>query len=1173
MTQDFKENSDMDQVSRTDSLFRGVWHAIRSTAFVFLIALCVSMQANAQSESGKVVGTVIDQTGAVVSGATLTLANKENGLVLTVTSNSSGELNLPAVPRGDYTAKISAPGFSSQVQSVTVTVTEVQDLLFKLTPGSITSSIVVTSAAPLVNTSDPTLGETIESKQITELPLNGRNALNLALLAPGVTTGSYVEYGQDTINRFIDSGGGQLSANGTRSQANNFILDGVDNNDGLQNIIVFFPPVDATEEFKVNTNVAPAQYGRAGGVFLISSIKSGTNAFHGSAFNFNRSGKWAGNPNYQFLGASPTANPPFRRDQFGGSVGGPFLKNKLFGFGDYQATRSANPTGSGFDTVPTPLMRTGNFTELLNPALTGGSFITTFPHFYPNAGKLNQNLGANSKGYIYDPETCNATNTTCTPFAAGGQVNIVPAGRQNQAALNYFKAFPMPSRTDRVLNNYQFATSTGYNFNTFDVRLDWNRTPQDQYFARMSYDSSANYNKSELPQVSGEPALSVSGNTNYTHGRGWVLGSTHTFSPTIVNEGRIAYTRDNYGFQPSNIGDNVAKDLGMIYAPGLAGAGGGPIIGGYNTEIRYSGDYGLFATPQNTDEVTDTINFIRGAHSISTGGTFLRRQVEFFRPISGKGFFTVAGNGADFTGYEVSDLLAAFVDNYAIGGQNGYFAEISQEDGVFVQDNWRFNKRLTLNLGARWDLMTWPYEAHNQNAAFNVQTGHVMLADQNGVSRSIINQDYTNFAPRVGFAYDLFGDGKTALHGGYGIFYFPDYGGIGNQLGQQQPFGGAQTFSTNAGYCIALTGIANPGGTPGTPYSCPYTANAAAPYNGQPSPAFVNFNVDNPPGTYGSLAVNPNNNHSMIQQWNLQLERQLGGNNVIGLAYVGTHASRLSTYYNYNIYTIGSTTKPFPSLQGITLDDYNGSSNYNGLQAHVEHRGVYFTATGSYAWSHALDNSAGAYGGTGVGLQLLYNNQKANYGSADQDQRHVFSGSLVGYLPFGRGKKFAANAPRALDAVIGGWQFNNILLLQTGQPVDIAAAGGANPGNRPDLVKPLSYPKSVSGTWFDKSSFSSANLPITQATDGSGNYVYTRVGALGRNGVVGPGYRTDNIGVQKNIQILEGKILELHGDAFNVTNTPNFEQPDNSEQDGTFGQVRSLHGTPRQIQLAARFTF
>lgn len=1145
----------MTQISKKRGvLLEAVTRAAITAALVFLVFVGALLQANAQSDSGKVVGTVTDQTGAIVSGATFTLTSPENGLVLTTTSNSVGEFNLPAVPRGVYTANISAPGFQSQSESITVVVTQVQDLLFKLTPGAVTATIEVTSAAPLVDTSNATLGETIEAKQITELPLNGRNTLNLTLLTPGVTNGSYVEYGQDTINRNLDSGfGGQISANGTRSQANNFILDGVDNNDGLQNIIVFFPPVDATEEFKVNTNVAPAQFGRAGGALVVSSLKSGTNQYHGSAFDLNRSGKWAANPNYQFLDASPTANPPFRKNQFGGSVGGPLLKNKIFGFGDYQATRSANPSGSGFDTVPTALMRQGNFTELLNTNLSGGNYLTVYP--------ICTNQTGSSQGQIYDP-------MTCTPFEG----NLVPSNRQNPAAVAYFNAFPLPTRTDRILNNYQFAVNTGYNYNTFDVRLDWNRTSMDQYFVRMSYDNSDNFNQSQFPQQPNEPELSVSGNKNYTHARGWVIGSTHAFSASLVNELRLGYIRDNYGFQPSNMGDNVAQDLGMIHANGLAGASGGPIIGASGSQITYTGDYGLFATPQNTYELSDTLTLTRGKHAIGMGGTLLRRQVEFFRPISGKGFFGYAGGGSDFTGYEVSEMMAGFVDWYGVGAQNGYFGEVSQEDGVFVQDDWRVNRRLTLNLGMRWDLMTWPYEMHDQQAAFNIQTGHVMVANQNGISRSIVNQDYNNFAPRVGFAYDLLGDGTTSFHGGYGIFYFPDYGGISNQLGQQQPFGGQQAWNAWSSSCITLTGGAS--ATPLTGhYNCPYNADATAPYNWQPMPGFTGFNPLDPPGTYGGLAVDQNNNHSMIQQWNLQLERQVGRNNVVSVAYVGTHAGRLSTYYNYNMYTIGTTTKPFPNLGGITLNAYDGISNYDGLQARFEHRTTNFTATASYSLAHALDDTSCAYGGTAVGLQLLWNNHAANYGNADQDQRQIFSSSLVGYLPIGRGKKFLANAPRALDAVIGGWQVNNILLLQTGQPVDLGAKGYINPGNRPDLVGKISYPKSISGTWFDPSPFSSANLPAVQTTDGSGNWVYTRVGTLGRNQVYGPGYRTDNLGVQKNFEILEGKILELHGDAFDITNTPNFLNPDNSMNDSNFGKITSLHGPVRQIQLGARLTF
>jgi hypothetical protein len=1123
-----------------------------------LSAALLLPQAFGQSESGRVVGIVSDPAGAVIAGATLTLTNSATGVVLTTTSNGSGELSLPAVPRGDYTAKIAAAGFQSQTQQVTVTVTQSETLVFHLAAGSVSTSVEVTGAASLVNTTDPTLGETIEGKQITELPLNGRNALNLALLTPGVTQGAYVEYGQDTVNRFSDTGGGALSVNGTRSQANNFILDGVDNNDGLQNVILFFPPVDATQEFKVSTNVAPAQFGRAGGALVVSSIRSGSNQFHGSAFDFYRNASLAANPNYQFQGASFTPPGAYHRNQFGGSAGGPILRNKLFFFGDYQGTRIASPDGTHYDTVPTALMRQGNFSELLSPALTGGSLTTTFPVCVPNAATMNSNLPVYSKGQIYDPHTC-------TPFSG----NIIPAGRLNPAAINYLNAFPMPSRSDRVVDNYFVDNSSTSNYNTFDARLDWNPSSSDLFFFRFSYDNSTSNNQSELPQQPGYAALSANGAKNYTHARGYVVGYTHTFNTHVVNEARIAYNRDNYGFEPSNYGTSAGAQLGIADTDLGQPDSGGPLIGGGGSEIEYTGDYGLFAVPQNTYEVADTVTVSRGNHSLNLGGTFLRRQVSFFRPINGKGGFFIATNGSDFTGYETSEMLVGGFDNYAIGTQTGYFGEINQEDGVFAQDDWRATHRLTLNLGVRWDLLTWPYEMHNRQAAFDVLTGTVLEAGVDGTSRTIVNQDYGNFAPRVGFAYDLHGDGRTALHGGYGIFYYPDYGGISNQLGQQQPFGGASTSYAYQGYCLTFTGQT---ATQGAPYTCPGYTTPAAVTAPLPQPGFSNFNPAAPPPSFTGLAVNRDNQHSRVQEWNLQLQQQAGPSDVFSLAYVGTRGDRLSTYYNYNNYTIGATTKPFPNLGGITYNDYNGVSNYDGLQLHYEHRTANLTATASYAWSHALDDSASPFSGTPTTI-LLYYDLPANYGNSYEDERNIFSSSFIYNLPFGRGQAIGRNVSRLTDLLVGGWQLNDIVQLSTGQPVDLSASGSAAPGNRPDLIAPINYPKSISGYWFNPASFSSA-IPSVLATDGTGNSVFTRVGTLARNQIYGPGFRTMNVGLQKNLHISEGRQLELHGDAFNVTNTPNFSNPNNSMGDlTTFGKITGLHGEARQIQLAARFVF
>ena len=1127
--------------------------ALRNLIVAVLVFCAFWPQAYAQSESGRVVGTVTDTSGAVIPGATLTITNTANGLILTSSSTSDGNLNIAAVPRGNYTARIEAPGFQSQSQTFTVTVTEVQALLFRLQAGAVSTTVEVSGAASLVNTSNPTIGATIQGKQITQLPLNGRNALNLALLSPGVTQGVYGEGGQDTVNRNGESGGGALSVNGTRPQANNFILDGIDNNDGLQNIILFFPPVEATQEFKLDTSVAQAQFGRAGGAIVVSSIKSGANQIHGSAFEFYRSGKFDSNPNYRFLDAPATPNPPFNRNQFGGSAGLPIIKDKLFIFGDYQGTREALPVNPSYHTVPTQLMRQGNFSELLDPALTNGTFITRFPVCVPNAAKLNNDVAANSKGQIYDPQTCQ-------PFSG----NIIPAGRLNTAAANYLNAYPLPTRTDRVLQNYLVQQRASNKYNTFDVRLDWNASPNDLAFFRFSYDNSTNTLTSVLAPTL--PAGQGSG-SNYVHARGYDIGYTHTFTPSVVNEARIGYNRDNYGYQPPLYGVPVSANLGIVNANRNLETSGGALIGGSNNEIEYTGDYGLFAVPQNTYEVTDTVNLERGRHSVKLGGQFLRRQISFFRPIAGKGFFFIAPNGTDFTGYEPSELLVGGADNYQIGAQNGYFGNISQEDAVYAQDDWRVTRRLTLNLGLRWDLLTWPYEMHNRQAAFDPNGGTVLLAGQNGISDSIVHQDYANFAPRVGFAYDLHGDGRAAIRGGYGIFYFPDYGGISNQLGQQPPFGGSVTYQARNGYCITFTGQT---AAPGAPYTCPGYTGPSAVTTPLPAPGFPNFNPAQPPQGLGGLAVNRNNEHSRLQEWNLQLQQQIGTKDVFDIAYVGTKGDRLSTYYPYNTYRLGATTLPFPNLGSLSYNNYNGISNYNGLQVHYEHRASNALITGSYAWSHALDDSPGAFEGSTVSL---YYDPRANYGNSAQDIRHIFSSSIIYYFPFGQGQRFGSTASRPLDLVIGGWQANVVAFVTSGQPFDLST-GVNQPGNRPDQVGPIQYPKSISGYWFNPDSFSS-DIPTIISTDGANAGVYTRLGTTGRNALYGPGSRTVNLGLQKNLHLSDRMTMELHGDAFNVLNTPQFINPGSSLNNlSTFGIITGVRANSnRQIQLAARLVF
>src|SRR6202789_3535176 len=874
----------------------------------------------AQSDTGSVRGTITDQTGAAIPGAAVVLVNSDNGFTQNAVADATGSFHFEAVLRGNYKVTASDAGFEGASQSFSLNVSQVQTMSFKLKPGSTSTTIEVTDAAPIVDTSTSSVGDVIEPAQVIDLPLNSRNFTQLALLVPGVTRGGYGSTasgvnGNAETWRYGDNGGAALSVNGLRAQANNFELDGLDNNDALVNTIIFFPPVEATDQFRVTTAVAPAEFGKAGGAIIQSSIKSGTDKYHGSAFFFDRDQIFDANPNYSF-GNSIQSAPPFRRTQFGGTLGGPlpFLHHKLFMFGDYQALRLAEPEGESFQSVPTPLMRTGNFSELITDSTQNGNFSTINPSVpYGPVTGCNTTPSA-VMGTIYDPVTCQPfplTNVNGVPTP-----NVIPANRISPAALKYLNAFPQPNNSNLSIGSNFFTNpQETQRMNDFDVRLDFKLTDRDSFFARYSYGQDIQNKASLFPNL---PAGFGSG-YNPVHPRGEAVGYTRLLSPNIVNEFRYGHMYDFFGYIPPLNNVPVSANLGILNANRSPLLGGGAAInGGW---LAYTGDGGAYTVPQGDNQYVDQLIWTHGKHSFRFGGSIDKRYVNFFQGNNAKGYFDWSGN--QWTGFSVADMLVGYVDDYSIGVASSYFDTHNWETGYFVQDDWKVTPRLTLNLGVRYDLYTFPYTSHNYQSDFDLYTfsltfAQLVQAGTNGWSNSQVNTNHGNFAPRFGFAYDLFGTGKTSVRGGYGIYYFQDRGGVGNQLSNNADFNGSVSysslpqlggnrimFSAQAPQCI--TNVAG----------CDKT-NASA-TGALPLPAFGStVNRADPTGV-SLISIPRNLPTSMIQQFDLQVQQQLTPSTSLTVAYVGTTGQHLMTWGGPNATVLGEApnTFLFPSFEGI----------------------------------------------------------------------------------------------------------------------------------------------------------------------------------------------------------------------------------------------------------------
>jgi Carboxypeptidase regulatory-like domain/TonB dependent receptor len=1106
----------------------------------WLVLACAALTMRAQQITGSIHGSIIDSSGAMVESALVTVTQVETGLVRSVKSDRSGNYLFVELPVGHYRVEVEATGFRTYVQGgVSLHVNESATVPVRLIVGSGTQQVEVNANAELVQNTVTSLGQTVLQREILDLPLDGRNFSQLGVLQPGVVP----------LTPGLLAAGGPAreqegyAVDGQRPESNNFLIDGADNVSSVDGGFVLKPPIDAIEEFRILTHNANAEFGRNTGSTTNLITRGGTNSFHGALWEFLRNDAMDSSDYFT------RSVQPLKQNQFGATLGGPIIKEKTFFFGYYEGFR--NRQGESVPaTVPSTMERQGNFAEDCTN-IEGDSF--------------------NQSGTCVNAQGQPDPNGQLTYF---GQVNV-PFNQMtlitpiDPTAANVLPFFPA---ANQGLNGYIGTETLDETNNQLGVRLDHYLRPEDTLNFRYMYSSGPTTDPLS-PVGANVPGFPVG---EYDRAQNFVMQETHLFSPHTIGVGRFSFLRNTF-LLDQHLNHESPSDLGFQYSPTLPLAAGPPFIqvaaeasvGDPITGPRY--------TYQNTFDVSGSLSWIRLGHDFKFGGGYRRDQINALQGIASNGFFV-------FENFPYSDPFASFLSGNPvvfIQGGGDFSREIrARAIDAYAQDTFKVTSRLTLNYGLRYELPFPTTENHHEANLFipNEQSQVIPSAPPGllypgdpGVSPGLIPMEKTAFAPRVGFALDPRGNGKTLISAAYGIFYEPYYTGEGGPL--QDPVSAPPYLKTQQ-ISFPVNSFANPFSTPnpfGVPFPEPMTLLVTAPHLKLP----------------------------YAQDWNLNVQRSFGQDWLLQVGYVGTagvHLPRfieadptvfvpgvgVSTENNVNqrrLYSGCTLAQPNDCIYGSIGEIASiANSNYNALEASVRKRfshGLSFLA--SYTYSKTIDDVS-SFNITGSASQPVAgeNDLAQNpFDLAAERGRSMFDARQRLVLSYQWNMPLWSHPTNWYQQLLGNWQFNGIATVMSGTPFtvfdsnDVSLQGTAPEitgfsANRPNLVGNPNHGPRTPQKWMNLSAFQQLE------PDPQGRFQV--FGDEGRNVVEGPGYADWDFSAFKNIRLTETKQFQLRGELFNFLNHTNFRLPVSDISSPNFGQIQQ-DVSPRVIQVALKLLF